>query len=250
MTFAIIGAGMAGLSCAEALAERGHSVRLFDKGRGPGGRMSTRRVEVEGRTLAFDHGAQYVTARDPAFVARMERWEAAGVAARWPAAAPDAWVGTPGMNALVKAMAANHDVRWACRVERIERAGGGWRLLGEGLDETGFDAVVIAVPAEQVAALVRAPRAGDGTNGGARLSLAALLDCHGRLRHLGAWTPPTSCAPATGLSEGGPIGLGRPRLRQAGPRRGEVECWVLQATPAWSTAYLEEEPRHRSSPPC
>ncbi|MBJ7444199.1 MAG: NAD(P)-binding protein, partial [Sphingobium sp.] len=39
MTLAIIGAGMAGLACADRLAEDGVAVRLFDKGRGPGGRM-------------------------------------------------------------------------------------------------------------------------------------------------------------------------------------------------------------------
>ncbi|MDP3490273.1 MAG: FAD-dependent oxidoreductase, partial [Phenylobacterium sp.] len=45
MKIAIIGAGMAGLSCAEALSDAGHAVQVLDKGRGPGGRMSTRRIE-------------------------------------------------------------------------------------------------------------------------------------------------------------------------------------------------------------
>ena len=42
MRIGIVGAGMAGLACAEELTGRGHHVRPFDKGRGPGGRMSTR----------------------------------------------------------------------------------------------------------------------------------------------------------------------------------------------------------------
>ena len=40
MQVAIIGAGMAGLTCASRLAEAGHDVAVFDKGRGPGGRMA------------------------------------------------------------------------------------------------------------------------------------------------------------------------------------------------------------------
>ncbi|NQZ46169.1 MAG: FAD-dependent oxidoreductase, partial [Erythrobacter sp.] len=61
----IIGAGMAGLACASQLIAAGRDVRLLDKGRGPGGRMAARRANVAGQPSAFDHGAQYFTARDP-----------------------------------------------------------------------------------------------------------------------------------------------------------------------------------------
>jgi predicted NAD/FAD-dependent oxidoreductase len=40
---AVIGSGIAGLSCATMLQQAGLEVSLFDKGRGRGGRMSTRR---------------------------------------------------------------------------------------------------------------------------------------------------------------------------------------------------------------
>ncbi|MBY0338687.1 MAG: NAD(P)-binding protein, partial [Acetobacteraceae bacterium] len=61
--FALIGAGMAGLSLARGLIGRGHSVKLFDKGRAPGGRLATRRTP-DGRR--FDHGAQYIRAEGEA----------------------------------------------------------------------------------------------------------------------------------------------------------------------------------------
>ena len=95
MRIAIVGAGIAGLSCAHALQADGNTVTVFDKGRGPGGRMATRRVDTALGTIAFDHGAQYFTARDPAFVQTVVRWSEESVAARWPAAGDDAWVGTP-----------------------------------------------------------------------------------------------------------------------------------------------------------
>ena len=78
-TIAIIGAGISGLSCASQLQQAGINVTLFDKSRGTGGRMSTRR----GEGWQCDHGAQYFTARDPAFRAEVARWQAAGVAAPW-----------------------------------------------------------------------------------------------------------------------------------------------------------------------
>ncbi|MFM8940069.1 MAG: FAD-dependent oxidoreductase, partial [Phenylobacterium sp.] len=58
---AIIGAGLSGLACARSLHREGRKVQLFDKARGPGGRMSTRRVETPLGTIGFDHGAQYFT---------------------------------------------------------------------------------------------------------------------------------------------------------------------------------------------
>ena len=67
---AVIGAGIAGLSCATELQGAGVTVRIFEKSRGPGGRMSTRR----GEAWPCDHGAQFFTAQDPEFLAELIRW--------------------------------------------------------------------------------------------------------------------------------------------------------------------------------
>ena len=76
---AIIGAGMAGLAAARLLREAGASCTIFDKSRGLGGRMATRRTG----DFSFDHGAQYFTARGPRFRALVDDWSAAGHAAGW-----------------------------------------------------------------------------------------------------------------------------------------------------------------------
>ena len=52
---AVIGSGIAGLACARRLSDAGYAPILFDKGRGIGGRLATRRTP-DGRQ--FDHGAQ------------------------------------------------------------------------------------------------------------------------------------------------------------------------------------------------
>ncbi|MFY9458131.1 MAG: FAD-dependent oxidoreductase, partial [Aquabacterium commune] len=54
---AVVGAGLAGLSCAQALRSAGLQVTVLDKSRGVAGRMSTRR----GEGWQADHGAQYFT---------------------------------------------------------------------------------------------------------------------------------------------------------------------------------------------
>ena len=76
---AIIGTGIAGLSAAQALTEAGHVVQLFDKSRGSGGRMSSKRSDAG----ALDMGAQYFTARDRRFVTEVQRWQTNGWVAVW-----------------------------------------------------------------------------------------------------------------------------------------------------------------------
>ncbi len=225
----IVGAGMAGLSCADALAAAGHAPILFDKGRGPGGRMSTRRVEIDGRTVTFDHGAQYMTARDPAFIAQVAAWEAQGVAARWPAAGPDAWVGTPSMSAPVRALAAAHEVRWTVRVEAIHPGPNGWTL--EGADADPFDAVVLALPAEQAAPLL-APHHPDFA---ATAAVSRTLPCW---TAMAAFTEPLPGPDV--IKDAGPIGWAA--RDGAKPGRAGAETWAIQAAPDWSQEHLEEAP--------
>lgn len=52
---AVVGAGIAGITAARTLAQAGWQVTVFEKSRGAGGRMATRRTAFGG----FDHGAQF-----------------------------------------------------------------------------------------------------------------------------------------------------------------------------------------------
>ena len=230
MTIAIVGAGIAGLACAEALALAGRAVVLFDKGRRAGGRMSTRRIETPAGPAGLDYGAQYMSARDLAFRARLARWEADGLVMRWPAAGEEAWVGTPGMSAPVVDMASRFDVRWSAHVNQLRAEADGWRLRGEGLEAAGFDAVVVAIPAEQVAPLVVAHFP----------EIAAIA----------VGTPSQPCwTVAASFSAPLPIradvmtgdgAVGWAARDSAKPGRGGPETWVIQAGPAWSVAHLED----------
>lgn len=225
----IIGGGMAGLSAATALASTGQRIIVLDKGRGPGGRMAARRAEIGGAQVSFDHGAQYFTARDPAFRTAVSAWEAAGVAARWPAAGEDAWVGSPGMNAPIRAMAETLDVRWGIRAERFAREGALWRVEA---GEAHFSAatLLVAVPAEQAAVLL-AEAAPD------LATLAAAVTSAPCWAVMAGFAASLAYPPDTFRSDTAPVSWAA--RNSAKPGRTGTETWVIHASPARSRELLD-----------
>ncbi|MDX5445476.1 MAG: FAD-dependent oxidoreductase [Zoogloeaceae bacterium] len=163
---AVIGAGIAGLSCAARLLAAGHSVEVIEKSRGPGGRAATRR----GDDWQCDHGAQYFTARSPAFLAAVEEWRAAGVVAEWQprllAVDIDGpvrkgqdelrLVGTPRMSAISRHLAAGLPVRYETRVTALGLEGDDWILDTEehGVLEQAYSGVILTLPSQQAFALL------------------------------------------------------------------------------------------------
>ena len=217
---------MAGLSCAQALLRQGHHPVLFDKGQGPGGRMSTRRVNTPLGEAGFDHGAQYLTARDPAFVAQVDRWAQGGHVARWSPAGDDAWVGTPAMNAPIRAMANGCDVQWNMTVDSLSYDGD-WQIGNE-----RFDAAIVAVPAEQVAPLVA-------------VHDRALADAARSAVSDPCWTVMAAFGDQVPIESDRLTALGiiESAVRNsAKPERTGPEAWVLQASADWSRTHLEDEP--------
>ncbi|SMF48512.1 hypothetical protein SAMN02745866_03160 [Alteromonadaceae bacterium Bs31] len=167
MNVAIIGAGIAGLTAARELRERGAQVTVFEKSRGLGGRLATKRLHWG----HVDIGAQYFTARDERFKAQVDRWMAQGFVARWeftphaidarkglvrPKDSSIRYVGTPSMNSLAHALADKVEVRFNSRIQSLTQSSEGWRVEisdGEPVDDC-YDWVVLSLPAEQSQSLL------------------------------------------------------------------------------------------------
>jgi renalase len=181
---AIIGAGMAGITAARTLVQAGHKVTVFEKSKGVGGRMSTRRTEFG----SFDHGAQYFTVRDARFRTMMQ-WALANapeIARPWAANAVRVldsqgrtleaalptrephWVAQPGMNALVGHMAmplvSKKQILHGMQVRKISSgADGRYSLQCHNPDDAqakpqsvnGFDSVLLAIPSVQAQVLLQ-----------------------------------------------------------------------------------------------
>ena len=239
----IVGGGLAGLAAAHALAEAGHAAVVFDKGRGPGGRSASRRASA----FAFDHGAQYFTARDPHFRSLLETWLREGVVARWEGRivslragaaalvgeATERFVGTPQMNALAKYLARDVELHPRTRVASIERQGQAWKLDREDGAELGaFAQLIVSAPPAQAAALI-----GDSSPLGKRAASIAMRPC---------WAVLLGLAEPFGVAFDGAFcedpALSWIARDNSKPGRGAAESWVLHASAEWTEAHLGEEP--------
>lgn len=164
---AIIGAGIAGLSCARELVSSGIFVDIFEKSRGPSGRMSTRGTQ-DG---SVDHGAQYFTARDVRFVQEVQSWVQADIADIWKPklkvyeagvwresnSQEIRYVGKPNMNTPGKYLAKDLLIQYETTISGLERRDGKWYLRSyESREITAlYDFIVLAIPAPQASALTK-----------------------------------------------------------------------------------------------
>ena len=259
---AVIGAGIAGLSCARALADAGIPVTVFEKSRGTGGRMSTRRRDK----AAWDHGAQYFTARDPAFRAQVASWVQGGDAALWQPRlavlgggsppesheAPERYVGAPRMTAPATRLAEGLAVLTEKTVSRLERTSAGWLVhvtdgnapgaigtspAASGSAHTGsdgapvsFSAVAVAIPSPQCKRLL-ATTAPEMAASAARV---AMQPCWSAMLTFDA--PPELSFDAAFVNDGPLRWVARNSTK---PGREACDAWVLHASAAWSEQHLD-----------
>ncbi|WP_035625494.1 NAD(P)/FAD-dependent oxidoreductase [Herminiimonas sp. CN] len=247
MHIAVIGAGISGLTCARQLQVQGHSVTVYEKSADVSGRMSTRQTEFGG----FDHGAQYLTASSDVFRKRLAAWKKAGLIIDWspnlvrleqgahkPAPrSPKRFIAIPGMGALCTHLAQGLDVRCEQVVRRIEPFGKQW-LLSVGspnvaIDASAgpFDAVLLAVPAEQALPLLAAAPALAKQVAKAKLSpcwaLMLSFPLPLALGYDGAWVSGSR--------------LGWIMRDNAKPEHRAGERWVAHASNDWSVRHLEDD---------
>lgn len=248
MHIAIIGAGLAGLTCARQLQSQGHSIVIYEKNAAVSGRMGTLETELGG----FDYGAQYFTASSDRFKKTVAGWRKAGWIAAWDGKlvslekgraksagrSQQRFVAIPGMNTLGGLLAQGLEIRTEHLVKRIERFGNQWLLAVEtdavpiAASAGPFDAVVVAVPADHAIPLLQpAPEFAQQAEQARMAPCWALMmgfqDSLG-LDYDGAWVQNSRLAWLCHDS--------------SKPERRPGEHWVGHASAAWSSEHLEDDP--------
>ncbi|MCC6075940.1 NAD(P)/FAD-dependent oxidoreductase [Pseudomonas sp. GCM10022188] len=238
---AIIGSGMAGLSAANALAAAGLAVHLFDKSRGSGGRMSSRRTEAGD----LDLGAQYFTARDRRFVETVQQWQANGWLAEWKPAlyqsqageltpSPDTqlrFIGVPRMSALTRNLLGELPITFACRITEVFRGEQHWHLQdSDGQSYGPFSKVIVATPAPQATALLSAAPKLAATVANAVMDPVWAVGL--------AFNKPLDTAVEGCFVQDSPLDWVS-RNRSKPGRATEPDVWVLHASNPWSRQHLD-----------
>ncbi len=251
LSVAVIGAGIAGSACAQALLRAGHTVQVFDKSRGPGGRLATRRTESidrQGRacTTRFDHGAVAVSASTVAFRTFLDQAVHAGWLAEWtPRLAEGSvplevnerlCVAVPDMPELCRRLLDGAAATWTVAVDRLHRGPLGWQVEAGGQRfDTRYDALVLALPPAQAAPLL-SPHRRDWAR---HAAVATMQPCWTLMGAAQAPSQPLDwdlARPATGP-------LAWVMRNDARPGREHVAGqahWVAHARPAWSRRHLEQ----------
>jgi hypothetical protein len=242
---AVIGAGISGLICARTLADHGCEVCIFEKSRGVGGRMSTRRV---GDTLSFDHGAQYFTVRDGRFKRYVQSWVDDGLVRPWNGrivviekgvikadkTGDKRYVAVPGMSSLGKHIASDLSVQLETRVAPPSRSDGKWSLTNDDGVELGqFDVVVVAVPSHQAASLL--------------VAVPQLAELSSSVKMNGCWALMLAFEESLSVGFDGAFVHESPLSWIANNdskpgRGGRDKTWVVHARPEWTEAHIDESP--------
>lgn len=255
---AVIGAGMAGLACAQLLAEAGCRVDIFEKSRGPSGRMSTRRAQDPQGAWQCDHGAPSFAAQDPEFVQEVRQWEQHGVVAAWrpravrllgtdvvPAeAGPDRWVGVPRMTSpaafLVQRLGQQgHGVRLHLQasVQHLQHGPARWTVHCAEQGQMGpeYCALVLAVPAPQAAALLEpvSPYAA------ALAASARMQPCWVAMLRTDAPLPLDW--DAAEITDGPLCWVARDSAKPGRQGQQGQQTWVLHASARWSQDHNESD---------
>ncbi|PTY37601.1 hypothetical protein BGP77_13995 [Saccharospirillum sp. MSK14-1] len=239
--FAIVGAGLAGMTLARELNDAGHHCQVFEKSRGIGGRLATRRCDG----WQVDHGAQYFTVRNEQFQQVVDTWCRQGWVAPWDVqpwllnrdglhASPDdrrRYVGTPSMNAMIKGFAQGIDVFTQTRVDRLERVGEQWRLWDDAGEQYGqFDAVFLTAPLAQSLALLPA-----GARAEVPLRNASMKPTWSLAM---AFDQPTGVEPDAIFVREGVIDWAARDSAKPG-REGPLEVWLMHFASQWTANHLD-----------
>ena len=262
---AVIGAGLGGLIAARTLADHGLDVTVFDKSRGVGGRMATRKIPDvrssdldisdsespnDGIEVSFDHGAQYFTARDGRFCRYVQSWIHDGIVQPWlgrivelapggkiveEKSSTPRYVGVPWMNRVGKHLAKGLNVVLETPIDHVRHRDDRWDVIASDAKSMGsFENVIVNCPPIQAESII-----GDQSTITQKIVDAkmkptwAVMICASGLSDLKF--------DAAFINEGPLSWIARDNTKPKRQTPPGTQAWVLHASSEWSAANVDHD---------
>ena len=147
----IIGSGIAGISAARLLHQEGRSVLVLDKGRRIGGRCATKRFAG----FTFNHGAQFFTTKDEAFIKVTQEAVLQGAVTNWSFGHDrGCYIGAPTMRDFPQSLAQGLAIKQSVKITNITRQEGLYHLIDEEGQDYHATRLILTPPAPQTATLL------------------------------------------------------------------------------------------------
>ncbi|MBV5341260.1 MAG: NAD(P)-binding protein [Deltaproteobacteria bacterium] len=236
---AIIGAGVAGSTAAQVLSRKGHTVTVFDKSRGTGGRIACRQTEFG----AVDHGTPYFEVTRPEIELFCQGALSEGVLQKWQPRfvriMPDGervpeqkncLVGVPTMSRLTRFLLQSSELITGTRIVEALHKAEGWTLKDEkGLSYSGFEQLIITTPPLQAMPLLTAAPSLQE-----QVCRPVMECCWVAILESGE-----CCQAPYDIAVFEQGALRRIVSHHAKPGRPERTVWQIQASPAWSAEHQD-----------
>ena len=254
---AVVGAGIAGLTCARELCLRGFDPVVFEANDRLGGRCSSRTT----RSGVFDDGAQFINGvtrlasyvvQRPGELESLHAWTVPVASREDESNAKDTGedgdedeadssrslklvgaVGVPSMRSLANAVARPLEVRLNTPIRHAQRRGPGWILQSDAGEIDGdFQALVLAIPAPLALPLARESS-----------QLAAALKA---VRYRSRWvlllgSERAVCLPGHREFRGSPIERIAAMHSKPGRTAGGPQRWFVEADALWSLQHEHDD---------
>ena len=252
---AVVGAGIAGLTCARELCLRGFDPVVFEADDRVGGRCSSRTTRIG----LFDDGAQFISGpsrlsayagQRPDELAALHPWTVPATPAEeernskgWKKDEDEAdvtrtlklmgAVGVPSMLALANALARPLDVRLRTPIVQARRRGASWTLHGAaGEIDEDFQALVLAMPAPLALPLAR--------------ESAEVAEALRAVRYRSRWVLLLGSARPLGLPayrefQGSPIERIAAMHSKPGRAANAPQRWFVEADERWSLQHEHDD---------
>ena len=241
---AIIGAGLSGLTAANILKDSAN-ITLFEKSRGVGGRISTRRFEP----YFFDHGAQFFKARTSEFKTFIAPMIEQGIIAPWNARFVEFkdkkittnrnwdcnhqhYVGVPNMNIIAKYLSNGLNINLETKVKSLTKDQEKWHLIDDKENNLGsYDWVIIAVPPLQAIELL-----GESLKFFPQIASIKMQSCFSVM--LGFEKPLALDFDAAFVKE---EDISWISVNSSKPGRNQSFCLVINSTNKWADQHIEDD---------